>query len=175
MEEDSEPLQTEQSESIIRVNPWYWAIFIQKYWITAVMFVVTLVLLVLVFFGVVQLDFVFAVALTGLTFCLLATVLLHSFLHQVFTIYEIGKSSVVKRHGIINKKTISAPIEMITDLSLQRNVLDHLLGTATLLVNTAGSNDYAIYIKYVSLKNANFMNARIVELKKENRKISAKQ
>jgi uncharacterized membrane protein YdbT with pleckstrin-like domain len=170
MAEEATQKEEKKDSLPIVINPSYVAVFVHKYWITLVIFIVSLILPVLSYTNMLKLEPMILLTLVGLALSMLVIVLMHAKLYQIVTTYEIHKASVIKRYGIIRKRTVNAPMEMITDMSIERDIVDHLMRTATLLVNTAGTNEYAVHIKYVSRNDALWMQDRIMELRKRARR-----
>ncbi|MFH1448046.1 MAG: PH domain-containing protein [Candidatus Micrarchaeota archaeon] len=150
----------------IIVKPKFRAIFIHKYWIVLLIVLVSLALPLLNYFEIIPLDVNIILIIIGMCFMLLFLVLIHTKLYQMVTIYEVNRGSVVKKYGIVHKRTLNVPMDMVTDLSIERDIPDHIMHTSTLLVNTAGTNEYAIHLKYISLEYARWLHEKIVELKK---------
>ncbi len=150
----------------VRVKPEFRPIFIKRYLFILVLFPVSLLLLLLSFFNLVQIEMFLLLLLNLFFFVVLLGAALHSSLERVFTSYEINENVVLKRHGIVNKRSLSIPLEMITDLAIKRDILDQGLESATLLVNTAGTVDYTMHVRHISVENAVWMNNEIVKYKK---------
>ena len=153
-------------EEKVRVKPEFRPIFIKRYLFILVLFSVSLLLLALSFFKLVQIEFVLLLLLNLFFLAVLLGAALHSALERRFTSYEINENVVLKRHGIVNKRSLSIPLEMITDLAVKRDILDQGLESATLLVNTAGTVDYTMHVRHISVENAIWMNNEIVKYKK---------
>ncbi len=153
----------------IVTRPKFKAIYIHKYWIVLLVVLIALSLPLIVASGAVEVPSEIVLVAIGACFLFFLLSVFHTKLYQMVTIYEININAVVKRYGIIRKRTLNVPMEMVTDTSIERDIPDHVMGTATLLVNTAGTNEYAIQLKYISLSYARHLHDKIVELKRKAR------
>ncbi|MFH1470815.1 MAG: PH domain-containing protein [Candidatus Micrarchaeota archaeon] len=151
-----------------RFFPKYWAIFVHKYWLVLLLIPVFLVWSVLEFFGIISFGLGHALIALGASLALTAGCMVHTKLHKDFMYYELTNNAIVMKRGIINRNTLSVPIEMITDLAIHRNVEEHLLETAVIMVNTAGTGiGYTIKMRYLRVEEARWVHAKLLEMKKE--------
>lgn len=70
---------------------------------------------------------------------------IYAYLHieyMSFT-YELGEKEFIIRQGVFTRNTIVIPYARIQNINTQRTVLERMLGLASLLIDTAGTNPQA--------------------------------
>ncbi len=161
----AKPKKVQEKSISISVSPSFWGVFINMYWILILAFIAAVSIYSLAVSGMFVTNADVVLALAALTSVFLLFALLHSKLYQIFTTYELDEKCIIKRSGILHNRTLDVPLEMITDLAIRRGIADHITHTGTLLVDTAGTNDYTIYARYLKLQDAEWLNNELIELK----------
>ncbi len=91
-------------------------------------------------------DHSFAILALGVL--ILAYVAVESQLHHIVTRLHITPDGyVVYERGILRHEKKKASFTEITDTAIEQSVLDRLLNTCTLKINTGGSMDYEIVMR----------------------------
>ena len=72
----------------------------------------------------------------------------HTALHCNATVIYLTGEEIIYETGIISHQKVSVPLHMITDTKLDRELIDKLLGTATIRINTSGGKDYEIVANF---------------------------
>jgi putative membrane protein len=63
---------------------------------------------------------------------------------------EIGEDSLIIKTGILSTKTTVIPYWTITDVDIEQNIVDKILGLGTLSVDTAGTSNVEVVMKNLS-------------------------
>lgn len=90
--------------------------------------------------------------------------LVHSKLHEMVTSVALEDNKVVHESGIFKHRKNSLQMSMVTDSLVTRSVLDRMLGTCTLHVNTSGTSAYEVVCDALDVKEAEKMNELLHEL-----------
>jgi uncharacterized membrane protein YdbT with pleckstrin-like domain len=103
----------------------------------------------------IQRQNVFLTSLFVITVVIILIYIWIELIYRNFT-YEFGENDIIVREGVITRKTTVIPYITIQDISSERNLLERMLGLATLEIETAGSSREAseAFLPGVSNKDA---------------------
>jgi len=88
----------------------------------------------------------------------------HSKAHEMVTSVALEDNKIVHECGIFQHKKNSLPISTITDSAITRSVLERMLGTCTLQVNTSGLSGYEVVCDALDVEEAEKMNNLLHEM-----------
>ena len=88
----------------------------------------------------------------------------HSKAHEMVTSIYIDDNKFVHESGILKNKKNSLPISMVTDSLITRSVLERVLGTCTLNVNTSGTSAYEVVCDALDFGEAEGVNNLLHEM-----------
>lgn len=94
-----------------------------------------------------QLDSFFGILLVIIGILIFILSLTHSKLHCNATKIYFDEDKLVYETGIINHKKKKIPVNMITDTSITRTLIEKIFNIATLNISTSGSSGYEITCK----------------------------
>lgn len=141
-----------------RIYPNKLKFFLRAYWSIAIFTIILFIAGFAIASGGFQVDGSFALPLWAFGFIACAIALAHTFLHCNGTCIYFSGEEVVYETGILQKQTIRVTLHMITDTKLTRDLLDNLLGTAVIQINTSGSTGYEIEARFGSSQLEKFHN-----------------
>lgn len=76
--------------------------------------------------------------LTAVVVALWLKVGLWAFVNWFFTLYIITNERLMTRRGVISRRGLEIPLERINDVAFSQNVLERILGSGDLLIESAG-------------------------------------
>lgn len=105
----------------------------------------------------------------GLFFIFLAVLVLlfsivHSKAHEMVTSVALEDNKIVHESGIFQHKKNSLPISTITDSAITRSLLERMVGTCTMHVNTSGLSGYEVVCDALDANEAEKMNSLLHEM-----------
>jgi putative membrane protein len=63
--------------------------------------------------------------------------------------YEMGSEELVMNQGILNKTSRSVPVSNIDNVTVNRTMLDRILGVGDICIDTPGGTGYELVLKHV--------------------------
>lgn len=125
-------------------------VFVRKYWFAAVFFII----MVIGGFAMLLQDVPYnndaALGMWLLGVAVLVACSAHTVLYCDSTMIYLEKEEVVLERGILEKQKVRVALHMITDTKLERDILDKMLGTAVIMINTSGTSGYEIVGRFES-------------------------
>jgi uncharacterized membrane protein YdbT with pleckstrin-like domain len=85
------------------------------------------------------------------------------FLRWVTTSYTLTNRRFVMRHGILSRSGRDIPLIRVNDVSFQHNLIERILGTGTLVVESGGENGQLVLAKIPRVEHTQSTLYRIVE------------
>jgi uncharacterized membrane protein YdbT with pleckstrin-like domain len=85
------------------------------------------------------------------------------FLRWVTTSYTLTNRRFVMRHGILSRSGRDIPLIRVNDVSFQHNLIERVLGTGTLVVESGGENGQLVLKKIPRVEHTQSTLYRIVE------------
>jgi uncharacterized membrane protein YdbT with pleckstrin-like domain len=85
------------------------------------------------------------------------------FLRWVTTSYTLTNRRFVMRHGILSRSGRDIPLIRVNDVSFQHNLVERVLGTGTLVVESGGENGQLVLKKIPRVEHTQSTLYRIVE------------
>lgn len=89
--------------------------------------------------------------------------LIYSILYSRTTSIGFDDEKIIFETGILSRRTKKAPVHMITDSSLNRSLLQRIVGAATLNVSTSGSSGYEIICEGLRHNEAKELHEQLYE------------
>jgi uncharacterized membrane protein YdbT with pleckstrin-like domain len=128
---------TEDEEIVLEFHPHWSTLIVTIFW-AAVAVVVTGVVIFFIPGGSQQTLIRLIVAAVGVIAILVVGLL--PFLRWVTTSYTLTNRRFVMRHGILSRSGRDIPLTRINDVSFQHNLLQRMLRTGTLVVESGGEH-----------------------------------
>jgi uncharacterized membrane protein YdbT with pleckstrin-like domain len=85
------------------------------------------------------------------------------FLRWVTTSYTLTNRRFVMRHGILSRSGRDIPLIRVNDVSFQHNLIERMLGTGTLVVESGGEHGQLVLKKIPRVEHTQSTLYRIVE------------
>lgn len=85
------------------------------------------------------------------------------FLRWVTTTYTLTNRRFVMRHGILSRSGRDIPLTRVNDVSFRHNLIQRILGTGTLIVESGGENGQLVLANIPKVEHTQHQLYRIVE------------
>jgi uncharacterized membrane protein YdbT with pleckstrin-like domain len=128
---------TEDEEIILEFHPHWSTLIVTIFW-AAVAVVVTGVVIFFIPDGSAQMLIRLVVAALGVVAVLVVGLL--PFLRWATTSYTLTNRRFVMRHGILSRSGRDIPLTRVNDVSFQHNLIQRVLRTGTLVVESGGEH-----------------------------------
>ena len=150
------------SKLVMKIRPSVLGFYVKHYYTT------TIIALIAVIGGIYALvlanSFEFALVGFAIGVFLIILGVVHAIMNKKTTVLFISKEEIVYEHGIIEHHKRVAPVHMITDSFVHRSLLDKILKTADLRINTSGTSTYEIDIEDYDHKDIEMIHKMIYNL-----------
>lgn len=150
----------EKEDEFFLAHPSRRAYFVQNYFLVVFIFAMAIFVEIAALIGIIE-NTVIVLLLLFFALILMIISIGHTILHCKHTFVMLEKYKISYETGIINRKRKVVPLDHITDTSMEQNVIDLLLGTATLNISTAGSRSYEITASCLKYEAAAYIHEKI--------------
>jgi uncharacterized membrane protein YdbT with pleckstrin-like domain len=121
--------------------------FKRAYILTGILLMVGAILSLAIYFGT---DFgLFAAAPFLLIALFSASFILYAAITTASYSYDMGSEELVVNKGILNKTSRSVPVSNIDNVTVNRTLLDRILGVGDICIDTPGGTGYELILKHV--------------------------
>jgi membrane protein YdbS with pleckstrin-like domain len=158
-------LESTYKELPFVIKPYYWAFFLSQYLAVIVLLALSCLLFALNILGLIVLEQLMIFGSILLSGALFLLALIHAKIRLIFMKYALDRNAVIKQWGVVRRNTFNIPLEMVTDVGIKREMLDHLTGTGSLVINTASSAG-VVGFPYILLKRSHEMEQKVLSLKR---------
>lgn len=86
-------------------------------------------------------------------------------------IYHINDEEIAVEQGILNKKTRSVPVANVDNITIERSILDRLLGVGSICIDTPGGTGYELVLRHVGVNLLNEITGELKNHMKKQREI----
>ncbi len=154
----------EKTNDYLIVHPDSSVYFIKNYFLLVLVLFITIIFVALTWMGYVNfIEFSQLLMVVIVLTLLLVICLIYSILFCKNTIVTLESNQIIYQTGIFSSKRQIISLDSIIDTSLEKSILDKLLGSAKLNVTTAGSRSFDASISNVGYNSANELHERIHE------------
>ena len=129
-----ERLLTDDETIIRQFRPHWRLLFMPVVW--AILGIAAIILLYVLF----DLDSAISAAIVGVILIALIPLTIVRFVQWWFTTYVLTSERLITRKGVIAKSGIEIPLDNITNVVFSQNVIERLLGSGDLLIESAGES-----------------------------------
>lgn len=151
---------TEDEQIVLEFHP-HWSTLVGTILWAALAVIIAGVVIVFIPDGGAQTLIRLIVAAVGLVALLVVGLI--PFLRWLTTSYTLTNRRFVMRHGILSRSGRDIPLTRVNDVSFKHNLIQRILGTGTLIVESGGENGQLVLANIPKVEYAQNQLYRIVE------------
>lgn len=150
----------DEEEIVLEFHP-HWSTLVGTALWAALAVIVAIVVIVFIPGGGSQTLIRLGVAAVGVAAVLVVGLI--PFLRWVTTTYTLTNRRFVMRHGILSRSGRDIPLTRVNDVSFEHNLIQRILGTGTLIVESGGENGQLVLSNIPKVEYTQNQLYRIVE------------